>query len=105
MSMSRHRGFDMLQPIDERGKLRPKFLVAYIAFTCFLLVLAVIQTASVGSAASLTWPPAGFSAWLLGTMLTGDGEARLGPKVSASVSSFVRCGRDRIWPMFRGGEA
>src|SRR5437899_3824162 len=25
MSMSRHRGIDMLQPIDERGKLRPKF--------------------------------------------------------------------------------
>ncbi len=50
----------MLQPIDERGKLRPKFVVAYLAFTSFWFVLAAAQTAYFGSAAWPSWALAGF---------------------------------------------
>jgi len=95
----------MLQPIDERGKLRPKFLVAYLAFTCFLLVLAVIQTASVGSAAWLTWAPAGFFVWLLGMMSTGYGMARLDEKAAAEGSYFVALRWKWIGPMLLAGVA
>ena len=50
----------MLQPIDERGKLKPKFVAAYLVFTAFWFVLAAVQTAYVGFAAWPTWALTGF---------------------------------------------
>ena len=95
----------MLQPIDERGRLRPKFVVAYLAFTSFLLVLAVIQTAYVGSAAWLTWALAGFFVWLLGMMSTTYGMARLHEKAEAEGRYFVALRWKWIGPMLLAGVA
>jgi len=103
--MSRHRGFHMLRPIDERGKLRPKFVVAYLAFTSFLLILAAIQTAYVGSAAWLTWALAGFFVFLVGMMSTTYGMSRLQEKALTEGREFAPLGGRWIGPMLLAGVA